>query len=253
LLGRFWGPEAVGLYTRASLLINIPVSQLNLAIGGVAFSALARLQDDRPLHKKYFLRGYSLVVTLTAPITLFSVVFGEAIIQVLLGPQWNDATIIFRLLAPTVLFFGIVNPLGWLLLTSGLQRRSLNLALVLAPLCVTSYIVGLSWGPAGVALVYSAMMMIWLVPHVLWCLKGTEISGAELFLTIWPPLCSAVVATAVAYLIQLFFGHFPSAIARLAVDSGVMFAVYSTMLLIVMGQGNFYLDLVSQLLKPRTQ
>jgi hypothetical protein len=41
LLGRFWGADALGLYTRASQLINIPTAQLNAAIGGVAFSALS--------------------------------------------------------------------------------------------------------------------------------------------------------------------------------------------------------------------
>ena len=46
LLGRFWGPDALGIYGRAYQLINIPTDNLNSAIGGVAFSALSRLQDD---------------------------------------------------------------------------------------------------------------------------------------------------------------------------------------------------------------
>jgi O-antigen/teichoic acid export membrane protein len=248
LLGRFWGADALGLYSRACQLINIPTSQLNAAIGGVAFATLSRLQDERTRYKNYFLKGYSLVIALTAPITLFSAAFAEDIILVVLGPKWGEATMIFRLLTPTVLFFGIINPLAWLLMSSGLQRRSLHIALVLAPLCIASYVVGLPYGPTGVALAYSVTLALWLIPHMIWCLKGTGISPVELFQSIWPSLVSAAVAVAVAYSAQMIFSnHLESAIARLALDTGVMAVIYSVMLLLVMGQRRFYLDLVSQL------
>ena len=253
LLGRFWGADALGLYSRACQLINIPTSQLNAAIGGVAFATLSRLQDERARYKSYFLKGYSLVIAFTAPITLFSAVFADDIVRVVLGPKWGEATTIFRLLTPTVLFFGLINPLAWLLMSSGLQRRSLNIALVLTPLCIASYIVGLPYGPAGVALAYSVTLTLWLIPHMIWCLRGTGISPSELLQSIWPSLGSAVVAVGVAYSVQILFGHFESAVARLAVDTGMMAAIYSVMLLVVMGQRGFYLDLVSQLKTSRAQ
>jgi len=253
LLGRFWGAEALGLYTRAYQLINIPTAQLNAAIGGVAFSALSRLQEDTARYKNYFLKGYSLVVGLTAPITLFMAAFADDIIRVVLGPHWEGVTVIFRLLTPTVLFFGIINPLAWLLMSNGMQQRSLSLALVLAPLCIASYVVGLPYGSTGVALAYSATLMLWLVPHMIWALKGTGISPGELFLTMWPPLGSAVIAAVAAYAVQNLLVHFGSAIARLALAGSVMSVVYIVTLLVVMGQRAFYFGLLSQLLTPRTQ
>ena len=57
LLGRFWGADALGIYERAYRLINIPTAELNSAIGGVAFSALARLQNDPVRFKKLFSEG----------------------------------------------------------------------------------------------------------------------------------------------------------------------------------------------------
>src|SRR3954452_797898 len=236
LLGRFWGADVLGLYSRACQVINIPTAQLNAAVGGVAFSALARLQDDSVRYRNYFLKGYSLVIAMTAPITLFSAVFADDIIRVVLGPQWSEAATTFRLLTPTVLFFGVINPLGWLMMSSGLQRRSLNVALVLAPLRIASYVIGLPYGPNGVALVYSTTMVLWLVPHMIWCLRGTSISPADLFRSISPPLGSAAVAVIVAYAAQVSFGHFESAVTRLALDCCVMATVYSLMLLVVMGQ-----------------
>jgi len=70
LIGRFWGADAIGIYGRAYQLVNIPTDNLNSAVGEVAFSALSRLQDDPIRLKSYFLKGFSLVLGLTLPITL---------------------------------------------------------------------------------------------------------------------------------------------------------------------------------------
>ncbi|MGA9989043.1 MAG: lipopolysaccharide biosynthesis protein, partial [Terriglobales bacterium] len=99
LLGRFWGANAIGIYGRAYQLINIPTDNLNSAAGEVGFSALSRLQDDPIRLKSYFLKGYSLILALTLPITFTCTLFADDVIFVLLGPKWNEAVPIFRLLA----------------------------------------------------------------------------------------------------------------------------------------------------------
>jgi O-antigen/teichoic acid export membrane protein len=139
LLGRFWGADALGIYSRAFLLINVPTEYLNSAIGGVAFSALSRLQDDPARLRSYFLKGYALAVSMTLPVTIFCALFADELILVLFGPNWVKAAVIFRLLAPTILIFGMINPLSWLLFSIGLQVRSLKIALAIAPIVVTAY------------------------------------------------------------------------------------------------------------------
>ena len=169
LLGRFWGADALGLYGRAYQLINVPTSNLHSAVGGVAFSALSRLQDDPVRLRSYFLKGYSLVISMTVPISVFGALFADDIVLVVLGPKWADAAAIFRLLTPTILVFGIINPTGWLIQSVGLQGRSLRIAFVIAPLVIAAYLIGLPYGPNGVAFAFSAAMTLWLVPHVFWC------------------------------------------------------------------------------------
>ena len=100
LLGRFWGPEIVGIYGRASELIKIPTDNLNSAVGEVAFATLSRIQDDPERLKRYFLNGYCLLVGLTLPITIFCALFADDIVFVLLGPKWKDAAEIFRISSP---------------------------------------------------------------------------------------------------------------------------------------------------------
>jgi O-antigen/teichoic acid export membrane protein len=251
LLGRFWGADALGIYGRAYQLVNMPTENLNSAIGGVAFSALSRLQDDPIRLKNYFLKGYSLTVSMTMPLTIFGALFADDIILVLFGPKWMDAALIFRLMTPTILIFGMINPLGWLLFSIGLQVRCLRIALVIAPLVMTAYVIGLPYGPSGVAFAYSAAMMLWLIPHVAWCLRDTGISAWDITRAICRPFLSGIAAGVCAFAFQHYYGdRLLSPIPRLVSGGGVMLLVYLCMLLFILGQRTFYLDLLRALRGP---
>jgi O-antigen/teichoic acid export membrane protein len=244
LLGRFWGADALGLYGRAYQLINVPTVNLHSAVGAVVFSTLSRLQDHPVRLRNYFLKGYSLVVSMTVPVSVFGALFADEIVLVVLGPKWADASAIFRLLTPTILVLGIINPTGWLLQSVGLQGRSLRIAFVIAPLVIASYLIGLPYGPKGVALAYSAVMTLWLVPHIVWALHGTVISPWDLLLATCRPFFASIVAAAFAFGIQSYVGHLASPLLRLSLAGGVMIILYLLIFLFVMGQRTFYFDLL---------
>jgi O-antigen/teichoic acid export membrane protein len=243
IVGRVWGANALGYYGVASQLINTPTANLNMALGGVTFSALSRLQNDPVRFRSYFLKGYSLNVSLTLPITLFAAVFAHDIIVVVLGQKWVEAAVIFQMLAPSVLFFGLVNPLGWILWASRRHVRSLKLALVIAVLVLAGCLIGLPYGPKGVAMGFSAAMVLWLIPQIVWCLHGTTITPLDLLRASSRPLLSTVLAVALAYAALVCWGSLSTPLARLALVSGVMFVAYPSLMIFVMGK-DFYLDLI---------
>src|SRR5262249_42028628 len=152
LLGRYFGVDTLGIYGRAYQLINIPTENLNSAAGDVAFSALSRLEAESNRLRSYFLKGYSLILTITLPVTLICPVFAADVVAVVLGAKWEAFTPIFRLLAPTILAFAMVNPLGWFLISLGFVKRSLHMALAIAPFMIAACLIGVSYGPWGVAL-----------------------------------------------------------------------------------------------------
>jgi O-antigen/teichoic acid export membrane protein len=244
LLGRFWGAEATGLYGRAYQLINIPTDNLNTAVGEVAFSTLSRVQDDGQRVRSYFLKGYALVLALSVPATIAGAIFANDLIFVVLGPKWSDTAPIFRLLAPTILIFAMINPLAWLLFSTGRIMRSLRIVCVIAPLTITAYFLGLPYGPKGVALAYSTVMVLWLIPHLAWCVHGTTVSLRDILSAVFRPLCSGLVGACVALAIQrLCASHLP-ALPRLILGSVSLAAVYVLMLLFVFNQKQLYLDLL---------
>ena len=247
LLGRFWGADVLGLYGRAYYLVNIPTESLNTTIGTVAFSALSRVQGDPNLLRQYFMKGYSFVLSMTLPITIGFALFADDVIFIALGPKWEGATEIFRILTPTVLIFGIINPLGWLLISSGFQKRSLQISLVLAPLVIIAYLLGLPYGPKGVAFSYSAILTLWIVPHVFWCTRGTVISPLDILHAISSPFISALVSGLVAYLVQIVAQYKNNVLFNFFLESTVMLLVYTVMMMFVFSNKDMYIDLFRQL------
>ena len=152
MLGRFWGAEVLGLYGRAYQLISLPTDNLNSTIGWVMFPALSRVQDDPNRLRSYFLKGYGIFLAIVIPVTVACGLFAQEIVLVLLGAQWHESVPVFRLLTPTILAFAFINPLGCLMQASGRAMRSLKISFVIAPVVILGYLLGLPYGPKGVAL-----------------------------------------------------------------------------------------------------
>lgn len=251
MIGRFLGVDAVGIYGRGFQVINMPIDNLNSAVGEVAFSALSRVQNDPVRLRSYFLKGFSFVLGLTLPITIACALFADDVVLVLLGPKWQASTEIVRLLAPTIAVMAIINPMGWLISSLGLVRRSLKIALVFTPLMILGCVLGVPYGVTGVAFAYSAVMVLWVVPHVAWCVHGTAISLRDVAATVIRPLASGVVAGAVGYAVRLMCGEFLSPLPRLVLESGVLAVTFFAVLIFVAGQKALYVDLLRGLGRGR--
>jgi PST family polysaccharide transporter len=240
LLGRFWGAEALGIYGRAYQLVNIPTDNMNFTLGLVAFPALARMQDEPRRLKEYFLRGYGLFLAITIPITASCLLFAEDIVQVLLGPKWSGAVGVFRLLAPTTLVLAFINPLAWLMLAAGHALRSLKIAMIIAPVVMIGYSLGLGSGPTGVALGFSIAMVLLVVPVMMWAKEGTLISGGDIARTVMRPLASAIAGGVAAYGLRQWLQYHEPPLLRLIEETSALFCVYALVLLVAMRQGAVY-------------
>jgi O-antigen/teichoic acid export membrane protein len=252
LLGRFWGADALGLYGRAFQLVTLPVQQLNASVTGVAFPALSRIQHDAERLAKSFLKGYSLLISLTIPITITCAVFAEEIVRIMLGAKWMEAVPIFRLLAPVSLVFAVANPLSWLVMSTGRVGRALSISSATTPLVIVGIVLGLSHGPKGVALGYSSALTLLLIPIAAWSKLGTGITWADLWGATKPPFFSGLLAGAAGLLVKLTLGGRLAPIPCLLVGLGFVLGIYAWMLLFVMNQRHVYLDVLSHLL-PRPQ
>ena len=249
LLGRYWGAEALGVYGRAFQLISLPADLLTSGVATVALPLLARLQNDSERLQRTFLKGYSVVVALTIPTTLVCALFADDIIEIMLGPKWNQVVPVFRLMVPSILAFALINPLAWFLIASGRTRRSLNIAFLITPLSIAGALIGLKFGPKGVAVALSTMMSLVTVPVIMWARAGTTMTGRD----VWHALRGPLIAGAIAALIGIAAGDALDAIlptpVNVVLGAFVIYGVYFVVLLVPLKQASLYRELARQVVR----
>jgi PST family polysaccharide transporter len=245
LIGRFWGPEALGVYGRAYQLVNLPNENLYGTIGLVALPALSRVQHDPVRLRSYFLKGYGLFLSLVVPLTVACALFADDIILFFLGPNWRDTADTFRMLTPAILAFAFANPFSWLMLASGRAGRCLQISLAVTPILILSYVLGLPHGPKGVAVGFSLTMVLSVVPVVAWATRGTLITMRGVLAAVTPVSVSIVIGAAAAIATRPMVDGLEPAFLRLVVESTLLFGVYLFALLFVMKQKPVYMALLT--------
>ena len=243
LLGRFWGPAALGLYGRAYSLVNLPTTQLHNSIYTVAFPAFSRIQADPHRLRNAFLKVYTTVVSLSIPVTICCCLFAAEMIRIVLGAKWDGAVPIFRFLGPTVLAFGMINPFGWFLVATGRVVRSFKISLLIAPAVILGILIGLHFGPKGVAVAYSTVMTLLILPVIIWAIHGTGIVLTDVLKALKPPAVAGLFAAATGVVFKVLFGSALSRMMLLILGLCLVLGIYSWVLLIAMKQKAFFVDL----------
>ena len=202
LIGRVWGAQQLGLYTRAYQLMGLPIDQINEPISSVAVPSLSRLTDSPESYRKAYLRMLEKIALLTMPCIVLMIVTSDRIIQIVLGSQWSGTTRIFVLLGITGLFQPIANTTGWLLISQGRTNQMLQWGLISGPLIMGSIVAGLPWGAVGVAASY-AFTRICIVDPLLYWFVGRR--GPVRTIDFYRTMAPFVVASLSALLSALAF------------------------------------------------
>jgi PST family polysaccharide transporter len=180
LIGWYWGAGPLGLYSRAYNLLMLPLRQLSAPAASVAVPAFSRLQNDPERFARYFLRAASLIVWICAPLFGFLFVAAGPVISLVLGPKWGEAAPVFQILAVSALGQLFLDMTVWLLVSRGLSGRLLKLLLIISPILVGSFLVGLPFGIKGVALSGSVVLLAMLPGILKFTFGGTSLTLKQL-------------------------------------------------------------------------
>ncbi|PYS72852.1 MAG: lipopolysaccharide biosynthesis protein [Acidobacteria bacterium] len=155
LIGRFWGAEQVGIYSRAYQLMMLPIDQINEPVTTVAVPSLSRLVDSPEDYRRAYLRMIEKIAFLTMPSVAAMIVTSDWLVSIVLGPKWASVATILQLLGATALIQPIANTTGWLFITQGRTDEMFKMSLWGGPITILSIIVGIPWGAVGVATSYT--------------------------------------------------------------------------------------------------
>ncbi|NMC34773.1 MAG: lipopolysaccharide biosynthesis protein [Veillonellaceae bacterium] len=224
LLGRFWGPDALGLYSRAYSLLTLPIQQLTRPLASVAIPALSRLQEQPDRYKAYYLKVVALLGCISMPAVMYLVVMAREVVELLLGGRWREAASIYMLLGISAIGQPIASTTGWLFVSQGRTKEMFRWGVIGSTLTVCAIVLGLPWGPKGVALAYSVFNCA-AAPLLFYyaCRKG-PVGALDIVRAIVAPLwASGCTCGALLGVRELFKGS--SAGITMAVGAGVTLAV----------------------------
>jgi O-antigen/teichoic acid export membrane protein len=176
LIGWYWGAAPLGLYSRAYNLLMLPVRQLSLPSGNVAITGFSRIRNDPERFARFYLRTANLIMWISAPIFGFLFVAAKPVILLTLGTQWLEAAPVFQILALSAGVQLLFDSTTWLLVSRGQSRRLLRLLLIISPIIVASFAIGLPFGIKGVALSGSLVVLIILPWTLKYGFRGTQLN-----------------------------------------------------------------------------
>lgn len=194
LVGRRWGAEQLGYYSRAYALLMLPLKLINGPVGSVVLPALSQVADKPHEWSAIYRNALRSVVLFAAPMACLLMLLAPFAIQAVYGPQWDEAAAIFRALSLCVLAQPIMSSTGWLWTSTGQSGRMLTWAAGSIPVMVLGMLAGLPFGPVGVAIGYSVTFAA-LTPVCTWfAARRLPLSVGYVYRGLILPLAAALVA-----------------------------------------------------------
>lgn len=151
VVGRWLGPEALGIYGRAYHLMAMPAALFGDIVDTALFPAMAKVQNQAQRLETAYRRGISLVALVILPASALFFTLAPELVYLLLGPQWSSVVIPFQVLAAGMLFrtsYKLSDSISRA--TGAVYRRAWRQA-VFASLVVGGAWVGQHWGVNYVA------------------------------------------------------------------------------------------------------
>ena len=232
LVGWRFGAPALGFYKKAFDLFYLPVNQVVSPISAVAVATLSRFKNDRAYYQRHLLAGISFLafsgMALGGDLTLV----GRDLIRCLLGPGWAESGRIFTFFGPGIGVMLLYNTHGWIHLSAGRPDRWFRWGVIEFLFTVSLFVVGLHWGPSGIASAWTVSYFVLILPAFWYAGKPIDFGVAPVLGVIWKFFAASVVAGCGAALLlhvaPLFprVGGAPGAFVRAASDSLLFLALY---------------------------
>ena len=233
LIGRVWGAGSLGLYSKAYGLLMLPLRQINMPLSSVAIPALSALYGDLPRYQSYYLKTISLITLVSTPLVGFLIVCSDDLILLVLGPQWSAAGKIFAVLGISALIQPLYFTQGWLHVSAGRGDRYLRWGVISSILIVLSFIVGLPYGPVGVAIAYAAVTWAIIVPCMWYAGRSAGIELKFIFNAVSKNIASGLGSIAISYVLLDNYQFFETALGNLIVGFCIIFLTYIVLILLI--------------------
>jgi PST family polysaccharide transporter len=202
LVGWRFNVQSLGFYKKAYDLFALSASQLTSPLTVVAVSALSRLKRDPIRYSRYFLSSLAVVAFVGMGVSADLTLVGKDVIRLLLGPGWGLAGRIFTFFGPGIGVMLLYGTHGWVHLSIGRADRWFRWGIVEFIVTGLLFLLGLPWGPAGIAMAWSASFWMLTIPALWYAGRPIGFGIAPVLAVVWKyVLASALAGCASAVII----------------------------------------------------
>jgi len=198
LVGWRFNAQALGFYKKAYDLFALSASQLLSPVAPVAIATLSRFHRDPIQYRRYFLGGFSILAFIGMWASADLTLIGKDLIRLLLGPAWGEAGRVFTFFGPGIGPMLLYNAHGFIHLSIGRADRGFRWGLVEFTVTSLLFLLGLRWGPAGVAAAWTASFWILAIPAFWYAGRPIQFGVGPLVASVWKYLLAALLAGGVS-------------------------------------------------------
>lgn len=224
------GKEALGLYSVALNLASLPMLKTMAVINQVAFSAVAKIQEQKDAARKGLLEGFRWLGYVAFPTLGGMAVTAPEFVPIILGPNWSGAILPLQLIAmaiPLRMIGAILSMSTTAMGRADMDFRNTLTGTVVMPI---SFIIGAQWGPVGLAAAWLVGIPIVFLLNFPRNALATGITANDLLTVFKLPLIASLSMVGCVYLSREFLIGYIQGLPLLLVIILVGMAIYSFIL-----------------------
>lgn len=195
MLGRWWGKDLLGLYSRAFTFMLLPAGKIMTPLTQVLVPSLARLVDTPEKYHQFFRKALGLLATACIMPSVLAILLASELFPLIFEPRWDEMVPIFIALGPAAIVTSTASASWWLYLSFGHVERQTYAGIVNLVFTLIAMFCGLPYGPLGMAIAISVARVASNLPYFAYSCKGTPISLKDYVKAVsWPIWVSAIAA-----------------------------------------------------------
>ncbi|MGH7559297.1 MAG: lipopolysaccharide biosynthesis protein [Gemmatimonadota bacterium] len=203
IIGKFLGARALGIYMLAYSIAELVTMELGNMLGGVAFPAYSRIQEQVERVRRAYLTTVDFVASITVPVGVVLCLFAEPITSVVLGERWLEAASVLPYLAVA----GSARALAWTgtALYNAMGQPAFSFRMSLVSVGVTYALIFPlipAMGLRGVALAIAAGQLSQFLPYAVYTRRTLGVGLGELGRQLLPALALGGVVGAVLAMVR---------------------------------------------------
>ncbi len=199
------GTNAIASYAIAARLVTFPAQNLGRVLTAVLLPAFSSLQDDLVTYRRNFVRGCAGIALLTCPMMAGLMAVAPVLVASLIPkPEWQEAVPLIIWMGPLGVIMAISIPLHAIYVSLGKSVELFCYGLLFGVISIEAYLLGSSYGVAGVAIAGTLIHLIMAYFYFAVPLRFIQLKVRVLVMALVPYFLSSIAMGLLVWMLRLW-------------------------------------------------